>query len=161
MTPSCLAKKFFFSEGLKTVFPPDWRHNLSPVVLRSRATCHVKRRPLELSDQGCQRYFFKPKIPILISFGRPCNGKSWYLLSPFGIFYEKLVYSVIILNTCGLFGIFFPVSVGCDKKNLATLWQTTTIKASRCFRMTKVCFSKQVSYAGRNCPAQACTFVPR
>jgi hypothetical protein len=31
--------------------------------------------------------FFKPKIPIWVNFGGPCNGKSWYMLKPFGQFY--------------------------------------------------------------------------
>jgi hypothetical protein len=36
--------------------------------------------------------YFMPKIPILLYFGRLCNGTFWYILWPFGIFYGPLVY---------------------------------------------------------------------
>jgi hypothetical protein len=69
-----------------------------------------------------------PKIPILVYFGRPWNGKcslewkmfvylfyiwsfgTFYLL-PFGIFYGRLVYFVAIWNICPNFGMF------CDDKS--------------------------------------------
>jgi hypothetical protein len=48
------------------------------------------------SIQGCQ--IFKPKIPILVNFGGPWNGKGWYIvrsfetiLQPFGIYYGNMV----------------------------------------------------------------------
>jgi hypothetical protein len=34
---------------------------------------------------------FKPKIIIWVNFGDPLNGKCWYILWPFGIFYGHLV----------------------------------------------------------------------
>jgi hypothetical protein len=36
-------------------------------------------------------FVFKPKIAIWVNFGGPWNGKCWYLLLPFGIFYGNLV----------------------------------------------------------------------
>jgi hypothetical protein len=38
--------------------------------------------------QGCQM----PKIPIRVYFGGPWDGKCWYTLWSFGIFYSHLVY---------------------------------------------------------------------
>jgi hypothetical protein len=51
---------------------------------------------------GCKRlrYIFVTKIPIWINFGGSCNGRCWYILRSFGI--------------------FFPVLVCCTKKSLAT-----------------------------------------
>jgi hypothetical protein len=61
------------------------------------------------------RWFsFKPKIPIRVHFWGSCNGRYWYNLWPFGIFYGTLVYFVVILYS-------FPVLVYCPTKNLATL----------------------------------------
>jgi hypothetical protein len=44
-------------------------------------------------------HIFKPKIPIKVNFGGPCNGRCyvkfmaiWSILRPFGIFYSFLVY---------------------------------------------------------------------
>jgi hypothetical protein len=45
--------------------------------------------------------FSNPKIRIWVIFGGSCNGRCWYIL--------------------WTFGIFFPVLVCCNKKNLATL----------------------------------------
>jgi hypothetical protein len=72
--------------------------------------------------QGCQMvYIFRPKMAILINFGRSCNvGVMFYyiwcilrpsyvyILWPFRKFYDNLVY------------VFFPMLVNCTKKNLAT-----------------------------------------
>jgi hypothetical protein len=45
-------------------------------------------------------YIFKPKIPIGVNFGGSCNIICWYILwsilRPFGIFYNHLVYFVVI-----------------------------------------------------------------
>jgi hypothetical protein len=32
-------------------------------------------------------YIFKPKMPIWVNFGGSCNGRCWYILWPFGLFY--------------------------------------------------------------------------
>jgi hypothetical protein len=42
-----------------------------------------------LPDAMC---VFKPKIPILVNFGRPCNGRCWYFLRPFCPFYGRMVF---------------------------------------------------------------------
>jgi hypothetical protein len=73
---------------------------------------------------GCRvaRWFlFKPKIPILVHFGRPRNGKCRYLFRAFcnilhqlGIFYGPLVYFLVIWHIS-------PVLVCFAQKNLATL----------------------------------------
>jgi hypothetical protein len=40
--------------------------------------------------------FFKPKIPFGVNFLRPWNGKGWYILWPFGIYYSHLVHFMAI-----------------------------------------------------------------
>jgi hypothetical protein len=37
-------------------------------------------------------HIFKPKFPIWVNFGGPWNGKGWYVIRPFGIYYGHLVY---------------------------------------------------------------------
>jgi hypothetical protein len=32
-------------------------------------------------------YISVPKITIWVNFGEPWNGKCWYILGPFGIFF--------------------------------------------------------------------------
>jgi hypothetical protein len=36
-------------------------------------------------------FVFKPKIPILVKFGGPWNGKCLLYFGPFGIFYGHLI----------------------------------------------------------------------
>jgi hypothetical protein len=63
-------------------------------------------------------FVFKQKIPIWENLGEPCNGKSWYILEPLGIFYGKFgIFGIL----CGHLVYFPPVLVFCTKKNLATL----------------------------------------
>jgi hypothetical protein len=66
-------------------------------------------------------FVFKPKIPLWVNFGGPCNGKSCFILRPFGLFYGNLKHFMAIGYILWSFGIFFPVLVFCTKKNLATL----------------------------------------
>jgi hypothetical protein len=47
-------------------------------------------------------FVFKPKI--WVNFGGPCNGRYWYILWPFGLFYGNLVYFVAIWYILRLFG---------------------------------------------------------
>jgi hypothetical protein len=41
-------------------------------------------------------HFLKPKIQIRVNFGGTFNGRCWYILWPFGIFYCHLVYFIVI-----------------------------------------------------------------
>jgi hypothetical protein len=50
-----------------------------------------------------------------------CNGRGWYILWAFGLFYGHLVQFMDIWYMCWLFGIFSPVLVSNFEKNLATL----------------------------------------
>jgi hypothetical protein len=52
---------------------------------------------------------FHTKNFNLGTFGAPWNGKCWYVLWPFGIFYGHFVKFVV-------FGIVFPVLVCAAKK---------------------------------------------
>jgi hypothetical protein len=61
-----------------------------------------------------QKYFF-------VYFGRPWKGKCWYILWPFGIFYEHFALFYTNLENCVEFCCIFPVLVCCSMKNLATL----------------------------------------
>jgi hypothetical protein len=40
--------------------------------------------------------FSNQKSQIGVNFGGPLNGKCWYILWPFGIFYGRLVQYVVI-----------------------------------------------------------------
>jgi hypothetical protein len=86
-----------------------------------------RRKFAQSSYQGCvfarvaRWHIFKPKILIWVYYGGSCNGRYWYILWPFGIFYSHVVYFVDIWCILWLFGIFCPVLVRCTKKNLATL----------------------------------------
>jgi hypothetical protein len=58
-------------------------------------------------------FVFKPKIPIWENFGGSSYGKSWHvyfmtiwsILHPFEIFYDHLVYFVVICYIFPRFGI--------------------------------------------------------
>jgi hypothetical protein len=59
--------------------------------------------------------FFKSKIPVWVNFGGSCNGRCWYILLPFGLFYVyifgiccgHLVYFKVIWYILQLFGICY------------------------------------------------------
>jgi hypothetical protein len=53
-------------------------------------------------------YVFEPKIRIWVNFGGSFDGRRWYILWPFGLFYGHLVYFMAIWYILWLFGIFFP-----------------------------------------------------
>jgi hypothetical protein len=50
-------------------------------------------------------YILKTKISIWVHFGGSFNGKCWYILWPFGVFYCHLVYFVAIWYIVWQFGI--------------------------------------------------------
>jgi hypothetical protein len=39
---------------------------------------------------------FKPKIPIWVNFGASCNGRDWYILWHFGLFFDHFGIFVVI-----------------------------------------------------------------
>jgi hypothetical protein len=41
-------------------------------------------------------FVFKPKIPILVNLGGFCNGKTWYIFRPIGLFYGRWKYFMAI-----------------------------------------------------------------
>jgi hypothetical protein len=49
---------------------------------------------------------FQTKNPMWENFGGSRNGKFWYILLPFGIFYYHLVYFTAFENILSPFGIF-------------------------------------------------------
>jgi hypothetical protein len=46
---------------------------------------------LEISSGVARWYIFEPNIPIWVNFLVPCNGRDWYKLLPFDLFYGRLV----------------------------------------------------------------------
>jgi hypothetical protein len=44
-----------------------------------------------IASRVARWYIFKPKIQIWVNFGMPLNGKCWYLLWPFGLFYGPYI----------------------------------------------------------------------
>jgi hypothetical protein len=67
-------------------------------------------------------FVFEPKIPIWINFGGPCDGRCWYILWPFGLFYGHLSILYGLLVYFMVIWYIFPVLVSFSKKNLATLF---------------------------------------
>jgi hypothetical protein len=78
-----------------------------------------------LQTRVARLFIFKPKIPIWVKIHitRALDGKILIYWWPFEIIYEHLGHFVNILLILCSFGTFFPVSVSCTKKNLATLLQ--------------------------------------
>jgi hypothetical protein len=66
-------------------------------------------------------YIFKPKIPTWVNFGRSCNGRCWYFLWPFCLFYGQTL-SGTFDTFCGLLVHFFPFWYVVPKK----IWQPCT-----------------------------------
>jgi hypothetical protein len=61
----------------------------------------AKRQPskqyaLCIARRVARWYIFKPKISIWVNFGGPLNGKVWYSLWPFGIYYCHSVHFMAI-----------------------------------------------------------------
>jgi hypothetical protein len=60
------------------------------VVGRGDEQLMVWPRVVELLIRVARWHIFKPKILIWVNFGGSCNGRCWYILWPFGIFYALL-----------------------------------------------------------------------
>jgi hypothetical protein len=107
----------------KVEFGSDDTISMEPILPRTSAATQARSfsSSLALCSRDARGFVFKPKIPIWVNFGGYWNGKCWYILCPFGLFYGNLVYFVVIWSILWPFGIFFPVLVCCTKKNLATL----------------------------------------
>jgi hypothetical protein len=79
--------------------------------------------------QGCQTaYFQTPNHPILGKFWTVLNGRCWFILWPFGVFYCHLVYFnalwCILMPFCVFYChlVHFLLNlVCCNKKHLANL----------------------------------------
>jgi purine-cytosine permease-like protein len=85
----------------------------------------------------------KPKIPIWVNFGVSCNGRCWYILWPFGLFYIHLVYYVAILYILWLFGIFlvYFLSFGMlhnEKSGNPGFYGARSVRRSVSFSLTTV-----------------------
>jgi hypothetical protein len=52
---------------------------------------NVKKVQFCFSTRVARWHIFNPKILVWITFGGPKNGKGWYIIWPFGIYYGNLV----------------------------------------------------------------------
>jgi hypothetical protein len=86
-------------------------------------TLETKAKHVEI--RVARWYIFNPKIPIWVNFGGSCNGRFLCMLWLFGPFSGNLVYFMALWYILWSFGLFFPVLVYCNKRNLATLFEIT------------------------------------
>jgi hypothetical protein len=69
-----------------------------------------RHRPLStfgLWGRVAKWYICIPKIPILVNFWGPCNGKFWYVWRSFGIFNDHLVLFVVLWYIFPYFGTLY------------------------------------------------------
>jgi hypothetical protein len=68
------------------------------------------RRATAIYTRDARWFIFMPKIPIWVYFGGSWNGKCWYILWQFGIFYDLLlslmVGNLVLLCSFGIFSRF-------------------------------------------------------
>jgi hypothetical protein len=81
----CLKHNYFTSY----VFDCDLRR-----CLQKRRVFRKSKARMEF--RVARWYIFKPKIPIWVNFGGPWNGKYWYILCTFGIYYCHFVFFIVI-----------------------------------------------------------------
>jgi hypothetical protein len=98
---------------------------------------------------------FEPKIHIWVNFGGYCNGRCWYSLYLFGIFYSHLV-NLMAIWFCIFSGylVFFPFENVFANKNLATLVFIPTVCLSRLQRYPSygVATGRPFKYSCHRCP---------
>jgi hypothetical protein len=70
--------------------------------------------------------YFQTKNPNLVNFGGPLNGKCWYIVCPFGIFYGDLVLFVEIWYISPRFGILCQEKYGNPGPDLVVQVHTPT-----------------------------------
>jgi hypothetical protein len=79
---------------------PSWHLSNSDQIENAHSRFREKDDRVTRSTfiQGCQMIYFLTKtIPICqVYFGGPWNGKCWYILCPFEIFYGHLVHVSVI-----------------------------------------------------------------
>jgi hypothetical protein len=88
--------------------------------------------------------FLKPKIPILVNFGGPCNVRCWYFYGHFAYFKAKWYILCPFGTVCGLLVhfsvlVYFPFWYVVPRKNLATLVQSEAkshFVPTYCFSLT-------------------------
>jgi hypothetical protein len=87
----------------------------------------------KVATRAARWFTFKPKILVWVIFVGSCNGRYWYIVYLFGLFYRPfgnfgvhLLYFLIIW--CN-----FPVLVCCTEQNLATLVATLTFFVAETF----------------------------
>jgi hypothetical protein len=88
--------------------------------------------------QGCQMVIFPNQKAL---FGYVLEGLGaetvWYILCPFGIFFNHLVCFMAIWYSLSSYGKFIPVLVCCNKKNPATLAGPRKKRCEKAFRISR------------------------
>jgi hypothetical protein len=88
----CSEKNLFFRSGIFSESADGTFHcqYFSPIYLQL-----LRKTPTE---QGCQMVYFQSKNPLLGKFVGPWNGKFWYILWSFGIFYGAFYDHLVMLR---------------------------------------------------------------
>jgi hypothetical protein len=75
--------------------------------LNSESKSCISRKQAARTQIRVARWFvFKPKIPIWVNFGGPCNWRCCYILGTLGLIYGQLVYFKVIWYILRSFDIF-------------------------------------------------------
>jgi hypothetical protein len=80
--------------------PDPWRFDHPSEIFTAGRTSFYENR-FHLCTRVARWLVFKPKMPIWVNFGGSCDGRCWYVLWPFGLFYSHLA------CLTGFFGIFY------------------------------------------------------
>jgi hypothetical protein len=78
--------------------------------------------------------FSNQKSQIWVNFGGPLNGKCWYILWPFGIFYGHLVFFVVLCHIFPTLECLDQEKSGnpaCQRKNIPINFTSTYISSQR------------------------------
>jgi hypothetical protein len=92
------------------VAEPSATHSFSfqrQLLSRERHSKHTKKTCKPFL-QGCQMFFFKPKIPSWVNFVGPCNGRCWSILWPFGLHILR-PFGLYVLRPFGIFVKFWYI----------------------------------------------------
>jgi hypothetical protein len=94
-------------------------------------------------------HIFKPKVPIWVNFGWSCNGSIRFNSCPFDLFYNNLIYFMVIWYIlwpfCKVhFSLFWYF---CIKKNMTTLiWNEVLLNFFKIYICTEyICISLKKS----------------
>jgi hypothetical protein len=85
-----------------------------PQISKRELSFLPNRGTTKQGDRGCQMVHFKTKYSNLGFFLESYNGRCWYILCPFSVFYGHLVYCMAILVYLLVIWYIFSVLVCCS-----------------------------------------------